>query len=1382
MRFYTCIIFSLLLSFTSISAKEKETKAEKKIEKSHKKIGKEAYYKALKNQRKMAKKLDSANWSTDLKAEFHGINAYINLQLGLGSKCREHLQLAVKQINNLPDTFSSEEALHLENEILNTALKSGFYASVENLFNAYELEEDKIIYNQPEKVRNQILKGHILVNQGYTKNSEKLRATLNDIEKKIDESFKVKTDFKALSKKEKELAHNNYGLTILLEIKLLQIMGKQEEAITLAEEADKKFKKVFGNNSKWEGRLYEQIADLHIDLDHEKEARKWSEKGLKRLESELKEHSRELLFAELEASRYLALNRNDNKALLLMKKVQSSSEYYKKEKESNNLVPQYMNSMIDDLAKGRNREALFKAERLFNYMSRFDVDKLTLKEIKSLQKYFTQIGDYDYALKAAERIKTAIDSYSFESAPGKIEGEITLALFKLKYLYQQPDDKLLQADVINEVEKNYSKQHPNYFKIVELNYGAALFNNQLEKAKIYAKQILEITEAKYGKENERYLKALYRLGKCHINTGNLTDLEKLIDDYESASKKVKNQDLSTEVYLTFLEGSKYELLGDYDAAAKVYNKTFRKIKKSDRKGGIYVNLEPEVKAKVFIFTGDLDDAEDILSDALKQKKERYGEESVPLVNTYLTYSKLKLEQGNLPKAKEYAVNAEEILRKSKQSENSVQLLKAIALQANIDMIVGDRELALRKFNDLHEKESKIYGASHYKPAITNIKKSWMSYFVYGDLDKELKAVNKSLNTIEGKLGKKHPEYAFGTWMKAGLLLEKEDYENALAITDSAISVYESIDKKHNMLVNLWSLKGDVYYQWGKIDLAISEYENAKRRAEKNLPSEHPSLAELNFKIATSKLLNSDEKGMKDLEYAIEYREYFLANDFMFLTARERQKYFASISKELQYYPFAKITYDKGNKNHLEELMDHRMSTKGILLKSKTDFESQVRKLNDPELDILLKDWKDARNAYMAKVLDGENSEEAVNEQEALLKEAERLENILLQNLSGKEQKESEEFNDLQKELAGNEALIEIVRCIDERFNPYYYAIIATEKGTEIVNMPEAKKLESKNYKYLQNALRLEIDDKKSFKAYWEMIDEKIDDKINKVYFSPDGIYHLINPEMLKGKKDSLYLIDKYEIVRITNPKDVFTLKAKKDKRPAQLSSMLIGNPNFSLEKESSWDQLEGAEIEVKILNEALAKRGWEATLVANENATEDTLFSMETPGILHIATHGFFKQQEELIESDMGIRSLSGGNNPLINSGLLFVNGGHSYDKENGKINGNAEGIFTALEAQNLKLDNTDLVVLSACETGQGSVSVGNGVFGLQKSFLDAGAQNIMMTLQKVNDEVTQKLMQNFYEKYLDTNNAELALYQAKLEVKKEYNHPKYWAPFILVK
>jgi len=218
----------------------------------------------------------------------------------------------------------------------------------------------------------------------------------------------------------------------------------------------------------------------------------------------------------------------------------------------------------------------------------------------------------------------------------------------------------------------------------------------------------------------------------------------------------------------------------------------------------------------------------------------------------------------------------------------------------------------------------------------------------------------------------------------------------------------------------------------------------------------------------------------------------------------------------------------------------------------------------------------------------------------------------------------------------------------------------------------------------------------------------------------------------------------------------------------------------------TYEKLPGTAAEIATIQTILRKEGWTTESYLGVDALEAAVKTVNNPTVLHIATHGFFIPKKEQRKRERTRFQLTGQNqpspyltNPMLRSGLVLA-GAQSYQNATEKPD-TEDGILTAYEASNLDLQNTELVVLSACETGLGDIQNGEGVYGLQRAFKVAGAKTILMSLWRVDDEVTQKLMTLFYEGWLEHGNKRQAFRDAQAEIRKDHPEPKYWGAFVMV-
>ena len=292
----------------------------------------------------------------------------------------------------------------------------------------------------------------------------------------------------------------------------------------------------------------------------------------------------------------------------------------------------------------------------------------------------------------------------------------------------------------------------------------------------------------------------------------------------------------------------------------------------------------------------------------------------------------------------------------------------------------------------------------------------------------------------------------------------------------------------------------------------------------------------------------------------------------------------------------------------------------------------------------------------------------------------------------------------------------------------------------------------------------------SYDFLFKPIVDKLSPSINQLFIKNDGLFTNVNIESLWNPIKKKYLFDIYEINYVERPSAIFKINTTSDFE----SAFLFGNPDFSdgnttLETINSKvragiNPLPYTEKEITALNILLTERDIKTVTTNLETSTEESLYANTKSSIIHLATHGFF---------------IEGNKYDRFNWGLLAANSKSNIQNDFQKKIRN-DGIIFGSEIIKQNFTQTELVVLSACETGFGNSTFFGGE-NLANSFLRAGAKNIISTLWPVDDKITKEFMLLFYQELLKSNNINISLRNTKQIIKKKYRYPNYWAPFILL-
>jgi len=401
---------------------------------------------------------------------------------------------------------------------------------------------------------------------------------------------------------------------------------------------------------------------------------------------------------------------------------------------------------------------------------------------------------------------------------------------------------------------------------------------------------------------------------------------------------------------------------------------------------------------------------------------------------------------------------------------------------------------------------------------------------------------------------------------------------------------------------------------------------------------------------------------------------------------------------------------------------------------------------------------------------------------ALEQEANTMERSLSQKSSDFAQGYSSEritFDKIASLLTDTEAVVELIRIrfFDKSFtndSKYAALILAKNSGEpKLIVLDNGNQLETRYAKFYRNAIQQKMADQYSYDQFWARIEPALAGK-KTVYISPDGVYNQINLNTLK-KTGGDFVINKFDLAIIGNSKDLIALKNEKVVSPKK-DAFLLGFPNYG---GTSIAALPGTKIEVEGISKILKLSGYQVSSLTQNEATETKIKSIKGPALVHIATHGYFLQDAE---SAVGVASENAKDNPLLRSGLLLAGASKTMSGEVlPNLESNDNGVLTAYEAMNLNLNGTNLIVMSACETGLGDVRAGEGVYGLQRAFVVAGAKALVMSLWKVDDVATQALMTNFYTNLSKGGSKLKAFKQAQQQLMLRYKEPYYWGAFVMV-
>jgi CHAT domain-containing protein/Flp pilus assembly protein TadD len=925
-------------------------------------------------------------------------------------------------------------------------------------------------------------------------------------------------------------------------------------------------------------------------------------------------------------------------------------------------------------------------------------------------------------------------------------------------------------------EKALGSEHPDV--AFSLNNLASLYRAQglYPKAEPLYQRALSISEKALGAEHPDVAFSLNNLAGLYRAQGLYPKAEPLYQRALSIFEKAlgpEHPNVATSLNNLALL---YDTQGLYSKAEPLYQRALGILEKT--LGAEHPNVASSLNnlAELYRLQGLYSKAEALYQRALRIFEKALGPEHPNVASNLNNLAALYKDQGLYSKAESLYQRALSILEKALGAEHP-------NVSASLNNLAG-----LYDTQGLYSKAEPLY--------------------------------QRALSIVEKALGPEHPNVATSLNNLAELYRVQGLYAQAEPLYRRALSILEkALGAEHPNVATSLNNLALLYNSQGLYPKAEPLHQRALSIREKVLGANHPDVA---GSLSNLALLYNAQGNLTQthelLNRAADIQERNL--DLILSTGSEsrRSAYIATLSGSTDIAISFNLKDAPASLPSAQLALSTLLRRKGRVLSSLTDSLQTLQQNLNPADRALLDQLTDIRTQRATLTFQGLG--QLTREQyQTTLTQLKTQEDDLENQLARKSAQFRAEvqpitLESIQKQIPQNAALVEWVQY--QPFNakatqqepkwaePHYAAYILKANGDlQWVDLGKAEPIDQSVTQF-RKALQSNTS---NIKPIARKLDQQLMQPIRaklgttrQLLLSPDSQLNLIPFAALVDEKNQ-YLVQNYDITYLSSGRDLLKLQPTTTKQKRQ-APVIMADPDYqnpgatiaatqTTENRSSRDldlafgPLPGTQAEAKELQKLLPK----SKLLTQTQATENALKQVNSPEILHIATHGFF------LETDLEAAPPSGTDrggidvvykpghsqkpqqtyeNPLLRSGLALAGA-------NTRKSGGEDGIFTALEAAGLNLWGTQLVVLSACETGLGDIANGEGVYGLRRAFVMAGSASQVLSLWKVDDEGTKDWMVAYYRRLLQKEGRGQALRQTQLQMLSSgsYQHPYYWAAFI---
>ena len=1008
-------------------------------------------------------------------------------------------------------------------------------------------------------------------------------------------------------------------------------------------------------------------------------------------------------------------------------------------------------------------------------------DPLYVSNIEKLAQIYYQIGDYHNAEKhflESKKIKRRIMG---ESNYDYIDSLVNLGVLYSK-VGKHKKSKLIFLEVLRKLRIIIGENHPDF--VIALNNLGVEYREltNFKKAIKTFEKAIKTCNIIYKKPNSNLADSLDNLANVYSNLGDYDKSRSLVIEAIEIRKEVNGE--KHKEYAHSLESLALVLwkIGDYPTSESLFLKSLKILQKTIGEDHVDYAKTMGNLAGLYYEMGKYSGAIKSYRFIINKKTKAFGKDNPSTILSVSNLAKCYKESGNFSQAKKLF---KQVLKNRRSfSENPLEIAATL------------EDLA---------------GVFHH----------------YNDLDKSEKMFSECIDITRKKLGEKHPDLANRLDNYALLCKSKNNFHKSKFLLEQSLKIkMNSLGIKHPSYARTLDHLGMIYLQ-EQNPLAVSYIRKALKIRQNTLGNFHPSYADSLQNLALFQITQGRPKrAINLLEKVNSINDNIITELFTVSSEREKILLLEKILSSENLFISTIYQYFRNNSNLIKKAFELILRRKGLVTESMKAQRSQFLIQRYPDLSDKLNHLTELQrkisNSFFSNIQDYSKINKKFFEQ--MIDEKESLENELTALIP-----EFENYNlikdtclkDVIKFLPENSFLVEYVQYhpfiisskIPKFDFPHYLAfVVSSDESTDLqlIDLGAITEINNKISSFktaiYQNKSdfleKMSLENSainKEIQNYGVQLRNLIFDPLipsllrnYKIIIAPEGEISQIPFDVLPTNEGGYVIDHNHRFSYLTSSREIVLIKSRTLKTTK--NSIVIADPNFDLNKNHGSDFLisiknsvpqkfVGKNMKFKRLKDALIEGNYvankiKAKIITGDTAVKKNIKLLESPQILHIATHSFFlDMKNHKYPSDIS-SSLNFHENPLLFYGLALA-GANNWNNIDSLPPEAENGLLTALDITGMDLSRTDMVVLSACDTGLGKIQMGEGVFGLRRSLVISGAKTQIISMWKVPDKQTAELMKIFYDELSNRKNIDVALHESMQKVRTKNSNPYYWGAFI---